>query len=73
VTVPCPGCDAAAHADPLVCLALGVSLGAAFTDMHDITELMCRDHRTRYVMAMMRAQVAVNTEAGLTGSVARDE
>lgn len=57
---PCPACDVAHSDDPLFCMAYGVALGAAFTDMHSITELMCKSHRTSYVLAMVKASVKAN-------------
>lgn len=56
----CPACDVAHSDDPLFCLAIGVAIGTAFLDMHRATELMCAAHRTPYVMASLRAAVAVN-------------
>ena len=75
MSVPCPCCDITkSHAGPVLALAMGVGLGAAFPDIHRVTELMCAAHRAPYVMAMMHAQVAMNTaEDGSTPSSMFDE
>lgn len=59
---PCPCCDVEEYG-PLEGLALGVALGAAFGDMHKVTELCCPAHRTKYIMAMLHADVRANTVA----------
>lgn len=68
--VHCPACDLQLLA-PLESLALGVALGAAFPDMHSITELMCAKHRTPYVLAMARASVFANDSSDDGGTSTR--
>lgn len=60
---PCPGCDTdRAQLSPLAALAFGVALGAAFDDMHKVTEIMCSKHRARYIILMAQAAIMANTE-----------
>jgi hypothetical protein len=62
MAVPCPLCDVDRWGfKPPMAFAYGVSLGAAFIDMHGVTELMCGEHRPLYVMAMTHASVAMAT------------
>jgi hypothetical protein len=52
----CPVC--ALDADvcpPTEALALGLALGVALQNMHDVTELVCDEHRVRWSMAMFLA------------------
>lgn len=69
----CPGCAVTNAGSLLEALSLGVALGRAFGSIND---MMCTDHRTPYVMAMMR-QVQVMAadfpETAPTGSVTLDE
>ncbi len=67
---PCPACDLDNLAEHriqtdmgrMMGLAMGVALGAAFDDMRKVTELMCRKHRTPYMMAMVRASAMADIE-----------
>jgi hypothetical protein len=47
---------------PVDILALGVSLGTAF-GMHGVTELMCAEHRTHWVMSMLSALARMEKQA----------
>jgi hypothetical protein len=58
---------------PIMALALGVSLGAAFEDMHRVTEMMCTKHRSTYVVAMATASVLGNSENESEERGGRDE
>jgi hypothetical protein len=59
---PCPCCDLETmSATPTLALAIGVTLGALFGDMRPIADRMCERHRTPYLAAMYRADIAVNT------------
>jgi hypothetical protein len=59
---PCPLCDIARTntIDATQAFALGVAVGAAFSDIHSVTEIMCSRHRSPYVVAMAKASIAVN-------------
>lgn len=63
-TIPCPCCDVNGRMAPLSAFAFGVAVGQAFDDMHAITELMCADHRSSYLMAMAHASVVANSVEG---------
>lgn len=63
--IPCPVCDVKnAESSPVVALAIGTALGAAFNGMHRVTELVCEPHRPVWMLAMMRAAIATNAVEG---------
>lgn len=47
----CPACDAEGL-KVTEALALGICLGVALKDMHEVTKMMCGKHRVKYVVAM---------------------
>lgn len=59
--VPCPVCDMLDRGcKPIMAMALGVALGDAL-DQQSVTEIVCVEHRTTWVMAMCSAAVLLNT------------
>lgn len=46
---------------PVMAVVTGVALGAAFGDLSRVHRLCCRKHRKLYIMAVVSADVLLNT------------